>query len=124
MAFMICNTEDGRVPAWEYYNAAGLVPKAGMALKLSAGKLVLSTGTARPQFIAMRSQDTAVAEGDAPIPVVAVTDDMVLEVPTTATLAPGASASVGSDGLSVITGEGAAVVVANGENGFVRVRFK
>lgn len=125
MAFMIYQTEDGRVPAWEYYDATGLTPKVGMALKLSSGKLVLSTGATAPQFICMRSQDTAVVAGDAPIPVVQVNDGVTFEVATSATLAVGAAVAVGTDGLTVVSNaDGQGVVVAAPETGYVRVRFK
>ena len=51
MAFIPYSTEDGRVPAWEYYPATGLTPKKGMTLNLSGGKLVAATGTGKPQFV-------------------------------------------------------------------------
>lgn len=120
MAFMIYQTEDGRVPAWEYYDGTGLVPKVGMALKLSGGKLQ-AAASGKPQFICMRTQDTAVAEGDALVPVVQVNDGVTFEVPGTG-LTVGAGVAVGSDGLSVVSGEGG-VVVAVVDDEYVRVRF-
>ena len=121
MAFMIYQTADGHIPAWEYYKADGLTPKAGMALKLSGGKLVPAT-SGKPEYISMREQINAVAEGDALIPVVHVDSSVVFEVTTSASLVVGATAAVASDSLSVGAGEGG-VVIEVPEDGVVRVRF-
>lgn len=123
MAFMIYSTEDGRIPAWEYYDATGLTPKVGQALKLSSGKLVSGASEAKPQFVCMREQATAVAEGDAPIPVIAVNNGMILEMAGTATV--GATVKVATDGMSVTADSaGKGVVVAVPATGVVRVRFE
>ena len=121
MAFNIYSTDDGHVHPWEYFEAPGLVPKTGMALNLNGGKLELATGTAAPQFICMRTQETAVAEGEV-IPVNRVSHDAVYEVTATGTLAIGDKVSIAADGLSVAAGEGAGVVVGVVEDR-VRVRF-
>lgn len=123
MAFMIYSTDDGRIPAWEYYDATGLTPKVGQALKLSGGKLVSGASEAKPQFVCMREQATAVAEGDAPIPVIAVNNGMILEMAGTATV--GATVKVATDGMSVTADSaGKGVVVAVPATGVVRVRFE
>lgn len=124
MAFVIYQTEDGRVPVWEYYDAVGLTPAVGMALKLTGGKLVMATGTEKPQFVSMRTQKNVVVDGDPQIPVIHVNDGVTLEVPCADTVAVGDAVSVGPDGLTAIAGEGAGVVVGHGDAGFVRVRFK
>lgn len=123
MAFRPYSTEDGRVPAWEYYPATGLTPKVGMTMNLSGGKLVAATGTGKPQFVCMGERDAAQTAEDSPIPVIAVTDDIVWEVETAATLALGATCSIGNDSLTVISGSGAGRVVSATENGLCRVRF-
>lgn len=117
------STNDGRVPAWEYYPADGLTPKVGMALKLSSGKLVLSTGETAPQFICMRDEESALPAGALPIPVIAVNDGIIFEAKTAATFALGATCAIGTDGLSVVSGTGDGVVVGTTEAG-VLVRFK
>lgn len=122
MAFIPYSTEDGRVPAWEYYPATGLTPKKGMTLNLSGGKLVAATGTGKPQFVCMAERGVA-QTAEQLIPVIAVTDDIVWEVETSASLALGAACSIGTDSLTVISGSGAGKVVAPTENGLCRVRF-
>lgn len=119
--FLVYSTDDGHVHPWEYFEAQGLIPRVGMALNLNGGKLVLATGDAVPQFICMRTQDIAVAEGEV-IPVIRISHDAVYEVPATGTLAVGNKVSIAADGMSVAAGEGAGVVVDVVEDR-VRVRF-
>ena len=122
MAFRPYSTEDGRVPAWEYYPATGLTPKVGMALNLTGGKLVAATGTVKPQFVCMAERGAA-QTAEQLIPVIAAADDIIWEVETAATLALGAACSIGNDSLTVVSGSGAGKVVAATENGVCRVRF-
>ena len=122
MAFRLYSTDDGHVPAWEYYPATDLTPKVGMALNLTGGKLVAATGTGKPQFVCMAERDAA-QTAEQLIPVIAAADDIVWEVETAASLALGAACSIGTDSLTVISGSGAGKVVAATENGVCRVRF-
>ena len=92
------------------------------ALTLASGKLAAATGTVKPQFICMAEKAEAQTAEDM-IPVIAVTEDIIFEVETSATLALGASCSIGSDSLTAVSGAGAGKVVSATENGRVRIRF-
>lgn len=76
MAFRLYSTDDGHVPAWEYYECSAIAPKVGMGMALSdSGQLVAS---ATPAFICMRDE-AATVEAGTKIPVVRINDDQVWE---------------------------------------------
>lgn len=76
MAFKLYSTDDGHVPAWEYYECSAMTPLCGMAMALdSNGQLVAS---AQPKYICMRQEETAVEAGTK-IPVVRITPDQIWE---------------------------------------------
>ena len=122
MAFMIYATDDGRIPAWEYYEATGATPKVGMAMNLASGKLALASGVTKPDFICMREHGKAAVEGEL-IPVIAVTAGLVVECPCTG-VAVGDTISINSDGVTAAKGtDGAGKVIAIPATGYARVRF-
>ena len=130
MGFYIHTVDDGRNPPHEYYPAAsGLVPKAGMALKLDGGKLALASGADEVKYISMRDQDTKCAEGDI-IPVIRAGHDIIFETVAQAAMSAvnaGDTVQIHTDGLQVTaTKKGCAEVIwkAGDEVGdAVRVRF-
>lgn len=77
MAFRLYSTDDGRVPAWEYFECGEMKPEVGMGLAPdeSTGQLVAS---AVPAYICMRQEDANVAAGTK-IPVVRIAPDQVWE---------------------------------------------
>ena len=76
MAFRLYSTDDGHVPAWEYYESTAIQPQVGQGMAFnSSGQLVVS---ATPEFICMREEDAAVEAGTK-IPVVRINDNQVWE---------------------------------------------
>lgn len=92
MAFKPHQTNDGRVPPFEYLPAGAITPKVGMALYMNAGNLAIASGTTKPTYICMCEKETAVAAGDI-IPVIRVDDGMIFSVPLSAS---GASLKLGN----------------------------
>lgn len=99
MAFKPHQTNDGRVPPFEYLPAGAITPKVGMALYMNAGNLAIATGATKPTYICMCEKETAVAAGDI-IPVIRVDDGMILSVPLSAA---GTSLKLG-DKVTIATG--------------------
>lgn len=83
--FVPHSNSDGRVPPWEYMECSAIRPQIGMAMVLSAGRLAIATGTARPAYICMREEDSAVAAGTV-IPVIRVDGDQVFSCTCSASL--------------------------------------
>ena len=76
MAFRLYSTNDGHVPAWEYYECSAMQPKVGLCMALNAdGQLEAS---ATPAFICMREEGAAVEAGTK-IPVVRIAPDQIWE---------------------------------------------
>lgn len=76
MAFRLYSTDDGHVPAWEYYESTAIQPQVGQGMAFnSSGQLVVS---ATPEFICMREEAAAVEAGTK-IPVVRINDNQVWE---------------------------------------------
>ena len=76
MAFRLYSTDDGHVPAWEYYECSAMKPEVGLGMAFNAnGQLVAS---ATPAFICMRDEAAAVEAG-VKIPVVKINDNQVWE---------------------------------------------
>lgn len=81
MAFLIHSTEDGHIPAWEYLPCSAITPKAGMAMVLnSSGRLTAAAGENTPAYISMTERTAACTAGDI-IPVIRVTEDLILRAP-------------------------------------------
>lgn len=59
MAFLIHSVSDGHVPPFEYIPAGNITPKAGLALRLTGGKVVVAAGTTAPTHICMLEGNTA-----------------------------------------------------------------
>ncbi len=114
--FIPYSNSDGRVQPWEYLPAAGsTAPGIGLALVLSAGKLVKASGATRPAYICMREEAAAVAAGTL-IPVIRVEPDQVFECVSSEGLSGveiGAKVTIASDGLRVTasTTDGVAAIV-------------
>lgn len=131
MAFLTHQTNDGRVPPFEYKAASAITPKVGMALVVNtSGQLALATGATKPTYICMCDRDDALTAGDI-IPVIRVEDGMIFA--TTFSVA-GTSLKIGNkvtlatDGLRVTatTTDGVAEIVEivdTAVDGEVRVRF-
>ena len=76
MAFRLYSTDDGHVPAWEYYECTAIQPQVGQGMAFNtSGQLVVS---ATPEFICMREEDAPVEAGTK-IPVVRISEDQVWE---------------------------------------------
>lgn len=122
MAFMIYSTDDGRIPAWEYYQATGANPKVGMTMNLANGNLAIASGTEKPQYICMREHGKEAVEGEL-VPVVAVTAGLVVECPCTG-VAVGDGISINADGVTAAKStDGVGKVIAIPVAGYARVRF-
>ena len=50
MAFYIQQVDGGRNPGHEYLPAGAIVPKVGMALTMTSGKLAIASGTTAPSL--------------------------------------------------------------------------
>ena len=129
MAFYIQQVDGGRNPGHEYLPAGAIVPKAGMALTMTGGKLAVASGAAVPRYISMIEKGEALTDGDI-IPVMRVLPDMIFETTFQAAasaVAPGAKVTLHTDGLQVTatTGGAAEVVSMDGTaaGSKVRVRF-
>lgn len=77
MAFRLYSTDDGHVPAWEYYECSAMKPEVGMGMAFNEGTGKLEA-SARPVVVCMRDEDAAVEAGTK-IPVVRITPDQVWE---------------------------------------------
>lgn len=113
MAIMIFKTDDGRVPGTEYLPCGELVPKAGMAMKLSGGKLAVASGDDLPVYLCVTERETACEDGEV-IGAVRIGEDIVFEAATPEGMSAkiGESVQLAADGLGLsATGGGAAEVV-------------
>lgn len=124
--FLIHSTDDGRVPAFEYLPAEGLVPKIGMALCMADGTLSMAGATVAPQYISMCEKESACGEGEE-IPVVRVGTDIIFGTESEEDMAAvnvGDKVTLSADamGVTATTASGVAEVVGKDEEG-VRVRF-
>lgn len=130
MAFYIDIVDGGRNPGHEYLPAGAIVPKVGMALVMSGGKLAIASGTTAPTYICMTERDTALTDGEI-IPVFRVLPDEVFQTTFSAAAASvklGDKVTLHTDGLQVTattTGGVAEVVGIDGTaaGDSVRVRF-
>jgi len=127
--FLLRSTDDGRQQPWEYLPCSEIAPKYGMAMKMSSGTLAQSGSADGAEYISVREEAAALAEGT-PIPVVKVLKDQVwqTEVESTEGLTVGEGYDLDTDGLSIAaTSEGGAcfVVTAVDETtGIVLGRFR
>jgi len=124
--FRIHTTDDGRVPAFEYMAAEGLVPKIGMALVMAEGKLSMAGATVMPQYISMCEKEGACGEGDV-IPVIRVGADIIFGAESEEDMAAvdiGDKVTLSADamGVTATTASGVAEIVSKTEDE-VRVRF-
>lgn len=116
MGFRIHNTNDGRVPPFEYLPAGAITPKVGMALTVnSSGQLALASGTTKPTYISMCDRESALTAGDI-IPVIRVEGGMIFGVELSAagtSLKLGNKVTITTDGLRVTatTTDGVAEIV-------------
>ncbi len=130
MAFLPHQTNDGRVPPFEYLPAGAITPKVGMALYMNGGNLAVASGTTKPTYICMCTKETALTAGDI-IPVIRVEDGMILATTLSAagtslklgnkvTLATGGEqvTATTTDGIAEIVG-----IVDTAVGGEVHVRF-
>lgn len=130
MAFYIQQVDGGRNPGHEYLPAGAIVPKVGMALTMTSGKLAIASGTTAPSYISMIERAEALTDGDV-IPVVRVLPDMTFETTFQAAataIHPGDKVTLHTDGLQVTattTGGVAEVISMDGNTAgsTVRVRF-
>lgn len=130
MSFYIQSVSDGHVPPFEYMVCGNITPKAGMALTLSAGKLVTASGTTAPGYISMMEADTA--QDDKVIPVLRVEDGITFMTQNSAAFGAvkvGNKVTIANDGLRVTatTTSGVAEVVSicgTDTGSDIAVRFK
>lgn len=118
MAIMIYQTDSGRVPGVEYLPCGTITPKAGMALKMTAGKLAAASGADTPLYLSMAEKDKPCTEGEL-IPVIRVAADLIFEAATPAdfTAVPGDKVQLHSEscGLSGTAGGPAEIVYTDSE---------
>lgn len=118
MAILIHQTDSGRVPGLEYLPSGAITPKAGMALKLTSGKLAVASGADTPLYLSMAERSEACTAGEL-IPVIRVAEDIVFEAetPISFTAAVGDKVQLKSDGcgLSSTTGGPAEIVYTDSE---------
>lgn len=131
MAFIPYQTNDGRVPPFEYRAASAITPKVGMALVVNtSGQLALATGATKPTYICMCEKNSALTAGEV-IPVTRVEDGMIFATSFSAagtSLKIGNKVTLATDGLRVTatTTDGVAEIVEivnTAVDGEVRVRF-
>lgn len=130
MAFLVHSTDDHRAVHLEYHPVSAIVPKVGMAMVMTSGKLAVAAGTTKPQYICMTQRESACQAGEI-IPVIRVAADIVLET----SFSTGASANnlgskvtVSADGMQVTstTTDGVAEVIymdGTEAGSMCRVRF-
>ena len=124
--FLLYSTDDGRQQPWEYLPCSAIQPEYGMALKMDGGQLVKATAADKPEYISMRQERAAVAEGTI-IPVGKVLPDQVWQTTGASDMVIGTGYDVNEDAMSVKkTSAGAAsfVVSVVGDDGVVLGRFK
>lgn len=124
MAIFIHQTDDGRVPGWEYIPCSAITPKVGMALKISGGNLATATGADVPQYMSMTEREVACVSGEL-IPVVRIHPDIIWEVPTPSSFSQpvGTKAQLESDGLTISNTSGGACEIVYTDSEVTRFRI-
>lgn len=128
--FLIHQTNDGRVPPFEYHPAGAITPKIGLALYQSGGNLAVAGGTTKPTYICMCEKDKAVVAGEI-IPVIRVEEGIIFGTTLSAagtSLKPGNKVTLSADGTQVTaTTEGGIAeivkIMDTAAGGEVLVRF-
>lgn len=127
--FHLYSTDDGRVQPFEYLPAGAIVPKLGMALYMTGGKLAVAAGANKATYVSMTERDAAVEAGTV-IPVVKIQKDQVWEVEksdaTKMTEGTGYDVAAGGLKLAGTTTTGNFIVTQIDDqtaNGIVRGRF-
>ena len=64
MAFKIHTVGRAGVHGTEYLPAGAIIPKIGLALKMTGGKLAVAGGTDKPAYICQLEKDSALADGE------------------------------------------------------------
>ena len=116
MSILIHQTNDGRVPPFEYLPAGAITPKVGMALYQNGGNLAVASGTTKPTYICMCDRESALTAGDV-IPVIRIDNDMIFATTLSAagtSLKLGNKVTLSTDGTQVTatTTDGTAEIVA------------
>lgn len=124
MAFYIHQTDDGRVPGFEFMPCSAIIPKVGMAMKVTSGNLAVASAADKPTYISMTERTTACTAGDL-IPVIRVNPDIIFEVstPSSFSQAVGVKAKLGSDGISLQNASGGTAEIVYTDSSITRVRF-
>lgn len=124
MAFYIHQTDDGRVPGFEFMPCSAIIPKIGMAMKVTSGNLAVASAADKPTYISMTERTTACTAGDL-IPVIRVNPDIIFEVstPSSFSQAVGVKAKLGSDGISLQNASGGTAEIVYTDSSITRVRF-
>ena len=105
MAFLPYKVDGSNRPqALEYKTmASSQTPKVGLALKYNSGKVVLCSGTTKPEYICMTERASALS-ADELIPVLRINPDMIFAVPAQAdasAVGNGSKVTIHTDGLQV-----------------------
>lgn len=129
MAFRLYSTDDGHVPAWEYFECSAMTPKLGMCMALNASGQLEASVT--PTFVCMRDEEAAVEAGTK-IPVVRIAADQIWEAgfySAPKNYTPGSKADVSTDGkwlqATTVANNTCEIVYATGNtmDDLARVRF-
>ena len=134
MAFLPYKVDGSNRPQSLEYKlmASSQTPKVGLALKYNSGKVVLCSGTTKPEYICMTERASALS-ADEFVPVLRINPDMIFAVPAQAdasAVTNGQSVTIHTDGLQVTatTSSGVAEIVDREGTGTtgdtLYVRFK
>lgn len=129
MGFLLHSMDNGHVPSFEYLPGEGLVPKAGMPLVLTDGRLAAATGSTMPEYISMAEGDSP-CEAGAMVPVIKINENMIFETTAAESLASikvGDRVALSENGTQLTAAKGGPAQVLYIEDqaigGGVRVRF-
>jgi len=124
MAIMIYQTDDGRVPGLEYLPCGAIMPKVGMALKLTGGKLTAAGGAEFPSYLSMTERVTVCEEG-ALIPVIRIASDIIFEAETPEgfTAVPGDTVQLAADGTDLAAAVGGPAEIVYTDDKMTRFRL-
>lgn len=124
MAITIYQTDDGRNPALEYLPCSAMVPKVGMALKMSEGQLAAAGGTDVPTYLSMTERESVCEAGEL-IPVMRILGDIIFETPTPEGFAekPGGKVQLAADGLGIANATGGCAEIVYTDDEMTRFRL-
>ena len=132
MAIFLHSVSNGCIPPFEYLPCGSDLPKAGLAMKLTGGKLEKATGATKPSHICKREGESANGSytGEL-IPAVAVDPGITFGTTNSAAFTAvkaGDKVQLSADGLSVSATTTSGVAEVTGFSGtdigsYVKIKF-